>query len=66
MLWELVQEDPRPVIRATALWSISRLGKKDAALWQERLAQQQAQEKDPEVLQAYQEALAVFEKKLRP
>lgn len=66
LLWELVQEDPRPVIRATALWSISRLGKKDAALWQERLAQQQAQEKDPEVLQAYQEALAVFEKKLRP
>lgn len=66
LLWELVQEDPRPVIRATALWSISRLGKKDAALWQERLTQQQAQEKDPEVLQAYQEALAVFEKKLRP
>ena len=66
LLWELVQEDPRPVIRATALWSISRLGKKEAALWQERLTQQQAQEKDPEVLQAYQEALAVFEKKLRP
>lgn len=66
LLWELVQEDPRPVIRATALWSISRLGKKEAALWQARLTQQQAQEKDEEVLQAYQAALAVFEKKLHP
>lgn len=66
LLWELVQEDPRPVIRATALWSISRLGKKEADLWQARLTQQQAQEKDEEVLQAYQAALAVFEKKLHP
>lgn len=60
LLWKLVQNDPRPVIRATAVWSISRLGKKEADLWQERLIDQQTKESDEEVLAEIQEALLLF------
>ena len=60
LLWELVQNDPRPVIRATAIWSISRLGKKEAKLWQERLTAQRELESDEEVLAAIDEACELF------
>lgn len=60
LLKELVETDPRPVIRGTAIWAISRLGKRDANPWITFLQACAENEEDPEVLTEIQAALAIL------
>lgn len=60
LLKELVETDPRPVIRGTAVWAISRLGKREAAKWISFLQEFSENEQDQEVLTEIREALTLL------
>lgn len=65
LLWELAQQDPRPVIRGTAIWSISRLAGKEAAVWLERLQGLQRSEEAPEVVAELTPAIQKLQEKAK-
>ncbi len=64
LLWQLVQQDPRPEIRGTAVWSISRLGSKQPDLWVTRLREHQSHESAPEVLEELTKAIIKLQEKV--
>lgn len=64
-MWELAQQDPRPVIRGTAIWSISRLAGKEAAVWLERLQELQRIEEAPEVVAELTPAIQKLQEKAK-
>lgn len=63
VLIEVMETDPRPVIRATAAWAISQLQRTYNQVLIDSMAEQVAQETEAEIIQEFQEALEVLEKK---
>ncbi|MFV0558375.1 MAG: tRNA epoxyqueuosine(34) reductase QueG [Enterococcus sp.] len=61
-IWLLAQKDVRPVIRATAVWAIGKLGNKEATLWLERLEQLLSVEVEEEVITELHVACAMLRK----
>lgn len=57
--------DVRPVIRATAAWSIGRLGRKEPEKWLETLEQMKQREEDQEVITEIIEAQEMLAKKTK-
>ena len=59
---EIVQclNDPRPVIRGTAVWAIGQLTRRDPKQYLERLQDMQQTETDPEVLEELTETLTLL------
>lgn len=64
-LYQIAQQDVRPVIRGTAFWAIGRLGNKEPELWIGRLTELLEKEVDPEALQELTQAIEQLEKKNR-
>lgn len=61
---ETLLYDLRPVIRATAVWSVSILGQKDPKYWYHVLTKIQEQEPDPRVLQELKQATLLLQQKI--
>lgn len=51
LLKELVETDPRPLIRQTAVWSIGKLGRRQKAVWRQFLEERSQIETDADVLE---------------
>lgn len=60
LLKELVEKDPRPTIRGTAVWSIGRLGRRDKETWHEFLTERGAVETDEGVMEEIRRVLEEF------
>ncbi|MBB5173347.1 tRNA epoxyqueuosine(34) reductase QueG [Texcoconibacillus texcoconensis] len=57
-LYQLLEQDPRPVIRGTAAWAIGKIGTDDAA---EKLKEAQITEEDADVLNEMEKGLMFLE-----
>lgn len=60
LLQELVETDPRPTIRETAVWSIGRLGRRDKDTWRAFLTERRAVETDAGVMEEIQKVLEEY------